>query len=177
MKFSEKTIKSQQIFDGKVFSVKKDIVKLVDDSEAIREVVVHNGGAGILAINEDKKVILVRQFRKGAEEETLEIPAGKLEVGEEPTECVKRELLEETGYFAKKIKSIGQFYPTPAYCTEKIHLFMATQIEKQNQKLDDGEFLEIVELDFDKAYNMVLSNEIKDAKTIIAILIAKNIVW
>lgn len=176
MNFFEKTVVSEEVFSGKVFSVKKETVLLPDDTKAYREVVIHSGGVGILPIDEDNNITLVKQFRKGAECETLEIPAGKLEKNENPIDCANRELLEETGFTSCNIKSLGEFYATPAYCSEVIHLFMATGLTYVGQKLDDGEFLELIQIPLDKAYDMVLSNEIKDAKTIIAILKAKSII-
>lgn len=175
MKFFEKTITSEDIFKGKVFSVKKETVKLPDDTNAYREVVIHPGGVGILPIDNNKNIILVRQFRKGAESEVLEIPAGKIELNESIESCAKRELLEETGYVSDNIKYLGEYFPTPAYCSEIIRIFLATDLKYIGQKLDEGEFLELVKLKFNDAYKMVLSNEIKDAKTVIAILKAKEI--
>lgn len=174
MKFFEKTITSDEIFKGKVFSVKKEIVLLPDNSKANREVVIHNGGVGVLPIDENKNILLVKQFRKGAEKVMLEIPAGKSEAGEDPEACAMRELLEETGYTSSKLTYLGNFYPTPAYCSELIHIYKAENLIFKGQKLDDGEFLELVTISIEDAYKMVLSNEITDAKTIIAILKAKE---
>lgn len=175
MSFSEKTISSKTIFEGRVFDVCSQQVLLDDNSKAYRELVIHNGGSGILAIDDDKNIFLVRQYRKGAEREMLEIPAGKLEVGEAPIDCAIRELGEEIGAEAKEVIPLGEFFPTPAYCSEKISIYLATQLTYHSQKLDKGEFLEIVKLKFDEAYNMVISGEIIDGKTIIAILKAKAI--
>lgn len=174
MKFEEKTIRSEEIFKGKIFTVKKDTVKLPDNSEASREVVTHHGGAGIIAVDDDRNILLVRQYRKGVEREVLEIPAGKLEKNEDPKKCCERELLEETGYAAGTITDLGKIYPTPAYCSEIIHIYMATDLIKKEQKLDSGEFLEVIKVKLDKAYDMVLSNKIRDAKTVVAVLKAKQ---
>lgn len=175
MNFFEKTITSDEIFRGKVFSVKKETVLLPDNSKANREVVIHNGGVGVLPIDENRNVILVKQFRKGAEKEMLEIPAGKSEPGEDPKTCALRELTEETGYTSSNLTYLGNFYPTPAYCSELIHIYKAEDLIFKGQKLDDGEFLKLITISLEDAYNMVLSNEIIDAKTIIAILKAKEI--
>lgn len=175
MTFTEKTISSDTIFKGRVFDVCRQTVRLDDNSEAGREVVVHNGGAGILAIDDNKNIFLVRQYRKGAEREMLEIPAGKLEKGENPKACAVRELREEIGAEAKNICFLSEFFPTPAYCSEKITVYLASELTMHEQKLDSGEFLEIIKMNFDEAYQKVMSGEIIDAKTIIAILKAKFI--
>ncbi len=175
MKFEEKTIKSEEIFRGKIFTVKKATVELPDKSQAFREVVIHHGGAGIIAIDSDKNILLVRQYRKGVEREVLEIPAGKLEENEDPKKCCERELLEETGYAAGEITDLGVIYPTPAYCSEITHIYMATDLIKKEQRLDSGEFLEVVRVKLDEAYDMVLSNKICDAKTVVAVLKAKQL--
>lgn len=175
MKFEEITISSEEIFKGKIFTVKKDIVKLPDNSEAYREIVAHSGGAGVIAVDEKRNITLVRQYRKGVEREVLEIPAGKLEENEDPIDCCKRELLEETGYIAEKITDLGKIYPTPAYCSEITYIYMATELKKEKQKLDPGEFLETVTLSLDEAYDMVMSNYISDAKTVVAIIKARQL--
>jgi len=173
MDFSEKTLKTKTVYEGRVFTVKSDIALLPDGNEANREVVLHNGGVGILAIDDNKKIKLVRQYRYGVECETLEIPAGKLEAGEDALDCAKRELLEETGYTAEKIEPLGVIYPTPAYCSEKISIFLATELTAHEQRLDDDEFLEVIEMHLDDAVEMVMKNEISDAKTVAALLKAK----
>lgn len=175
MAFSEKTISSDTVFCGKVFDICCQEVLLDDNTKAYREVVIHHGGAGILAVDEEKNVYLVRQYRKGAECEMLEIPAGKLEKGENPTECAVRELEEEIGAVASRVTFLCEFFPTPAYCSEKISVFLATGLTITTQHLDNGELLELVKLPFDKVFEMVMSGEITDAKTIISILKAKEI--
>lgn len=174
---TEKTIKSTQIYNGKVFCVRSDIALLCDNSHATRDVVLHNGGVGILAVDENKRITLVKQYRYGTSCQTLEIPAGKLEAGENPEECGKRELLEETGFTSENFVSLGEILPTPAYCSEIIHLYLATGLSKKSQQLDEGEFLDVITMDFDKAFNMVMKNEIRDAKTVTAILKAKNLLF
>lgn len=170
MKFSEKTLSSKTVYDGKIFEVCTQQVLLNDNSTAVRDVVIHHGGAGVLAIDSDNCVFLVRQYRKGAECEMLEIPAGKLEKGEDPEACAVRELREEIGAEAGNIQFLGSFFPTPAYCSEKIHIYFAADLSIKEQQLDKGEFLEVVKLPFKKAVDMAVSGEITDAKTIIALL-------
>lgn len=175
MNFTEKTIDSQLIFEGKVIRVKKDTVLLPDGREAGREIVGHPGGVAVIAITDDKNVVMVRQYRVAAQQVLLEVPAGKLEYGEDPKECGVRELEEETGYKAENITHLGEYFATPGYCEEKINIYMATGLTKTSQNLDDGEFLEVCKMPLDKLYDMVINNEIYDMKTAVAVLKAKQI--
>ena len=170
MNFNEKTISSKTVYKGRIFDVCSEQVLLDDNSTANRDVVIHHGGSGILALDSEKNVFLVKQYRKGAECEMLEIPAGKLEKGEEPKLCAIRELREEIGAEASKVDFLGEFFPTPAYCSEKISIYLASDLKFKDQRLDKGEFLEIVKLPFEKAFEMAMNGEITDAKTIIALL-------
>lgn len=170
MHLLEECISSEQKFDGKVFKVKLDKVKLENGKTAFREVVHHNGGVCILPVTENNEVIFVRQFRYPYMESILELPAGKLEVGEDPSEAGKRELLEETGCTCRKYTSLGKLYPSPGYVDEIIHLYLAEELEYNEQKLDEDEFLDIVKMPFDKAVEMVMNNEIHDSKSQVCIL-------
>lgn len=176
MNFSEKTLTSKTVYDGKIFTVKSDTASLMDGTTVNREIICHSGGVGVLAIDENQDVILVKQFRYGAQAETIEIPAGKFEADESPIDCAKRELLEETGYITKNIISLGTILPTPAYCSEKIYIYFAKDLISSEQSLDEGEFLEIIKIPFDTAYEMVQNGEITDAKTVVAILKAKDLI-
>lgn len=170
----EVTIKSEKIYEGKILNLKVDTVELPDKKYTKREIVEHSGGVGIVAITKEDKIILVNQYRQAISKEIFEIPAGKLEIGEEPRATALRELQEETGYSAKKLRYVNEFYPTPGYCTEKIHLFLADGLEPGEQSLDEHEYVEVIEIPFDEAYEKVLGGDIVDAKTIIAILLMKN---
>ncbi|MBR3714452.1 MAG: NUDIX hydrolase [Clostridia bacterium] len=170
MELTEKTLHSETIFEGKVITVKKLSVRLPDGKEGYREIVEHNGGVCIAPLTEDNKLIFVRQFRAPYQEETLEIPAGKLEKGEDHSEAWKRELKEETGCTARKYEYLGITYPTPGYCGEKLYLYLAKELTKSSQDLDDDEFLNVEEIEIEKALEMVMSGEIKDSKTQIAVL-------
>lgn len=175
MELSEKRIGRQIIFEGRVFSVAKDKSQLADGSVADRELVLHNGGAGILPVDADGNITLVRQYRCGAEGILLEICAGKMEKGEDPKECAIRELSEELGFEAQKVVSLGYLDPTPAYCGEKTHIFLATGLVKKTAHLDAGEFLETVTMPLETAVQMIMRGEITDAKTQIAVLKAERI--
>jgi len=170
MKLIEKTLSSEVIYDGRVVHLVKDIVLLENGKKAVREVVKHPGGVCVLALTDDKNVVMVRQFRYAHQMTMLEIPAGKLEPGEVPESCGIRELQEETGYKADSFEFFGKLIPTPAYVGEVIHIYLARGLRKSEQRLDDDEFLEVLEVPFEKAVKMALDGEIQDAKTQSALL-------
>ena len=170
MDIEEKRIDGKCVYDGKIFRIIVDRVELPNGRTSTREVVCHHGGVAILPITEKNEVIMVKQFRYPYMEAILEIPAGKLNKGEDPFTAGKRELREETGAVAKKYENLGVMYPSPGYTSEKISLYAATGLEFFEQNLDDDEFLNVVRMPFDEALNMVLSGEITDGKTQIAIL-------
>lgn len=170
MNFIEKTIKENYIYKGKIINLRKDDIVLTDGNNAIREIVEHPGGVGIIAINDKNEVALVNQFRYPYKKVILEIPAGKKDSKiEKPVECAIRELKEETGIEAKKYIFLGNIYPTPGYCEEIIDIFLAIDLTYGECKLDEDEFLEVKYIDIDKVVSMIMKNEICDAKTIIGI--------
>lgn len=176
MDFTEKTISTREIYKGRIVHLVEDTVVLPGGGTAGRELVLHNGGVGVIAVDENKNVLMVRQFRKPYDEMVLEIPAGKLEKGEEPLPAGKRELSEETGYDAEEYTFLGKFYPTPGYCSEIIHLYLARGLSFVGQHLDPDEFVEVEKIPLEKLVQMVMDNEIPDGKTAIAILKADKIV-
>ena len=165
----EKTVKEQTIYDGKILKLNRDEVLLENGEKAIREVIHHSGGAGVLAIDNDENLYLVKQFRYPYHEEMLEIPAGKLAPGEDPLTCAKRELEEETGMTADKWESLGEYRPTPGYTDEKLYIFLATKLKNGSQRLDEDEFLDVIKCDLFHAVKLIERGEITDAKTVIAI--------
>jgi len=173
MSLTEKTLSTQSIYQGKIIDVYKDEVELPNGNRASREVVRHPGGVGVCALTDGGEVYLVKQYRYPHKKALLEIPAGKLERGENPLECGKRELLEETGCTAKEFISLGTVLPTPAYCEEVIHIYLAKGLTFAAQNLDADEFLEVVKMPFTQAVDMIMSGEIADAKTCAAILKVK----
>ncbi len=173
MDMTEKILSSRTMFEGKIFSVHVDSVELPDGRKSTREIVEHHGGVGIIAVDENKDVFVVKQYRVAFSDVLMEIPAGKLNEGEDPYECGIRELEEETGCRADKIVHLGEYFPSPGYCHEKINIYLATGLHYFGQHLDEGEFLEVEKIPLDTLYDMVMDNKISDAKTAIAILKAK----
>ena len=170
MKLTEKTITSKSIFEGKVLHVKLDEVELENGERAMREVVEHPGGVCVAALTENRELLFVRQFRYPYKEIVLELPAGKLEKGQNPLENGKRELLEETGAIGREYATLGQLYPSPGYTGEIIHLYFCRIDHWERQQLDDDEFLNVERIPLDEAVKMVLNNQIPDAKTQVAVL-------
>lgn len=172
----EKTISSDRIYTGKVISLKVDTVEIENKGYQKREIVEHQGAVAIVALTDDDKVVLIKQFRKPIEQVIWEIPAGKLEIGETPKECAIRELKEETGYSAKNIKLIHKFFTSSGFSNQKIYIFLATGLTKGEHKFDEDEIIEKYEIDINEARNMIIKNEIEDAKTAIGILLAKELI-
>ena len=170
MAHTETTLNSQTIFSGRIIEVKKDDIQLENGKKSIREVVVHHGGVCVAAIDQEDRLLLVRQFRYPYGKELLELPAGKLEKGEDPFEAVKREQMEETGTTGENYISLGNLYPSPGYCGEIIRIWACRVAQKGEIHLDEDEFLEVERIPLDKAVEMVLNNEIPDSKTQVGIL-------
>ncbi len=172
----EKKISGEQIFDGIVVKLYRDKVILEDGTEAVREVIKHPGGVCVLPLDGDGNIYMVKQFRYPFGRVLLEVPAGKKEPGEEPLECGLRELGEEIGAVAKNVTPLGKLYPTVAYDTETIWMYLAEELSfSGGQSLDPEEFIDVVKLPFDEAYAMVLRDEIPDAKTQLAIMKAREV--
>ncbi len=172
MDFEEKTMKSEKIYEGKIINLRIDTVELPDKKYSKREIVEHPGAVGILQITDDGCLILVKQFRKSVEKALLEIPAGKIEVNEEPKETGLRELAEETGYKANKMEYLFEFYTSPGFSNEKIYLFLATDLEKGEINPESDEYIKVEKYKIDDLMDMVLRGEINDGKTIVAIFYA-----
>lgn len=170
MIFEEKTMKSEKIYEGRIINVKIDTIELPNKKYSKREIVEHPGAVGIVPITANGEIILVRQFRKAVEKALLEIPAGRLETDEEPSQCAIRELKEETGYTAKNIKKMFEFYSAPGFSTEKIYVYLAQDIIKGAPQPDEGEYIEVIKMPLEEALEKVRTGEIRDSKTIIAIL-------
>lgn len=170
MKLHEETVSSEVLYDGKIICVKKDKARLENGRIVTRELVSHPGGVCIVALNDQDQVYMVRQFRYPYHRVLLELPAGKLEPGEDPLECGKRELEEETGMTAASYENLGDFYPTVGYVDEVLYTYLATGLTKTAQHLDENEFLDVELIPLEKLYRMVMNGEIQDGKTQTAIL-------
>jgi len=170
----EKTVSSDRVYEGRVLNLRVDTVQLDESKTTRREIVEHRGAVALVPMDADGSVLLVRQFRKAVERVMLEIPAGTLEIGEDPLQCAQRELEEETGYRAANIRQIGGFYPSPGYCTEYIHIFLATGLTPSPRRGDDDEDIEVEVVPFFKALEMIDRGEICDGKSIIGLLTLKS---
>ncbi len=169
MEQREIKLNSKKIYEGKIIHVELDEVLCPNGNKSFREIVRHNGGACILGITKDDKIILEKQYRYAYDEILYEIPAGKLELNENPIEAAKREFEEETGYHPNNMFSLGQVYPTVGYCSEILHLFYTDDFVKTKTNLDDDEIIIIEEISFEQVLKMIKTGIIKDAKTICAI--------
>ncbi|WP_422486724.1 NUDIX hydrolase [Gudongella sp. DL1XJH-153] len=169
MTYEEKTMKCDRIYEGKILNLRIDTVELPDKKYSKREIVEHPGGVGIVALTEDKKILLVRQYRKATDKVLLELPAGKLEVNEEPKETAYRELKEETGYTTEKLEYLLEFYTSPGFSSEKLYLFYGENVQPGEQKLESGEFIDVESYTLEEVKKLLRRGEIMDAKTIIGI--------
>ena len=173
MIFEEKTVSSKIVYEGPVFKVRQHMVETCGGMSQ-RDIVEHSGGAIMVAVTDDGKVLMERQYRKALEQVLYELPAGKADPGEEPEVTAVRELKEETGYTAEEVKHLVSFYPTCGYSNEYLHIYICRGLTKGETSWDDTECMDIMEIDAEELLSMIMSNEIKDSKTIIGILYAKQ---
>ena len=173
MTLEEKTVSSQTLFEGRIVRLRVDQIALPDGRPAVREVVEHPGGVCVLALEEGNTVPLVRQYRYPLGRTMLELPAGKLEPGEDPRPAAVRELGEEVGWEPGTLTDLGTTYVSPGFCTEKLHLYLAQNLRAVPLHPDEDEFLDIVRLPFGELFRMVMSGEIDDGKTVAATLKTK----
>lgn len=171
----EQTVSSEMIYQGKIISLRRDKVKLPNGAQSYREVVVHRGAIAVVPVLEGSTVVMVRQFRQPAGQVLLEIPAGTLELDEEPVCCAERELQEEIGYKPGKLRLLFSSYLAPGYSSEMLHTFLAEELTISRVENDEDEFIETVNLPLDRAVEMVLAGQIKDAKTICGVLAAERL--
>lgn len=170
MDLTEKPVKQDYIYKGKIVNLRIDDALLPNGTTAKREIVEHPGGVCVAALTDNNELMFVEQFRYPYFEVVLELPAGKLEYGEDPFEAGKRELREETGATASEYEDLGKLYPTPGYCGEIIHMYLAKNLSFGEQDLDSDEFLEVKKIPLEKAFQMVMNNEIRDSKTQVGIV-------
>ncbi len=168
--------KSENIFNGHVFDIKVDHIVYDSGNPGVREVVVHSGGAVVVAITDEGKIILVKQYRYPFDEWIIELPAGKLEKDEDPLDCATRELTEETGYSSDSINYLGRIYTSPGFSSEILYIYSATNLKPGNHNREEGEQgMEIFEVTLDEANEMISSGKIVDGKTISGIHFYQNL--
>lgn len=168
----ERELERQEIYRGSIFTLTGHRVRLEDGGESRRDVINHHGGSCVAALDGEGNILLVRQYRFAAGQELLELPAGKLEPGEDPEKAAARELEEETGYTAERLIKRTELLPTPAYCTERIYLYEGIGLtRKGGQRLDRDEFIDLAAIPLEKALEMVLSGQLPDAKTQVGVLL------
>jgi len=170
-----KLTNSKTLFEGKVFNLIVDEIEYESGNKGIREVAVHPGGAVVVPITIEGKLVMVTQFRYPFQTTLLEFPAGKLDMDENPLDCAVRELQEETGYKAAKVNKLGKIYTAPGYCTETLHIYVAQELKKGDHKREEGEYgMEIYEFDIVEIEDKIRYGEIIDAKTICAVYLLKS---
>ena len=174
MDLTERTIDVENIYKGSIISLEKLTIQFSNGRTATRDIIRHPGAAMVIPVTEDGCVLMVRQFRKPVEMVCLEMPAGKLDKGEDPLECAKRELEEETGYKAKDIKHILSTNTAVGFSDEIIHIYLATGLEEGKANPDEDEYLEVEKIKIDDLINMIFQGKINDAKTIIGAFIAQK---
>jgi ADP-ribose pyrophosphatase len=166
----EKTISSQRIYDGRAVNLRVDTVEKPNGKTTTREIVEHSDCVAVVVLDSKNKIILVRQYRKAAGKSLLEIPAGGIDPGEQPIASVRRELQEEIGYLPNKIDKLGGFYSAPGYCTEYLHLYLATHLTPSRREAEDTEDIEVVRVPLSHIPQLIASGEICDSKSIAGLL-------
>ena len=170
MHLEEKTLTSETVYEGPIFTITHDTVELENGKTAVRDVLLHHGGVCVLPITDNNEVLLVKQLRYPFRTVTVEAPAGKLEKGEDHAECGRRELLEETGCTCSEYTFLGQMLPTPAYNSEITYMYLARGLSFDKQSLDPDEFLDVVKMPLSEALSLVMDGTIRDGKTQIVLL-------
>jgi len=173
---TERTLSSRLVYEGRLVRLRVDEVALRSGRRTAREVVEARGAVGIVALDDEGRVLLVRQFRRPAGRELWEIPAGTLESGEAPVDCARRELAEETGFRAQEFRPLVGFYTSPGFCDEWLHLFLAVGLSPGEQAPEDDESIQVARIPLAEALSMIRAGEICDAKTIVGLLLAAGVV-
>ena len=167
----EETLSSREVYSGRVVRLRVDDVSLPDGRKTSREIVEHADCVAVVPIDAEGNVLMVKQFRKPVEKDLLEIPAGGIDPGEEPQDAVRREMREETGYLPKKVKKLGGFYASPGYCTEYLHLYLATELIPDSLHAEDSDSIELVRVPINEVAGLIYNGDISDAKSIAGLLI------
>jgi len=171
MVVEEKTLSSEMIYEGAILNLRKDKVTVKEGRTSYREIVEHDGGVIILGVTPEGKIPMIRQYRKPAEQVMFELPAGKLEKGEDITEAALREFKEETGYTADSIRLVSSFYPTVGYSEEVLHIFFAEDLSAGDTEFDDNESIDIELCDPEELFRQIDAGEMNDGKTMLALLL------
>lgn len=174
MNYEEKTMKTEKIYEGKILNLRIDTVELPDKKYSKREIVEHPGAVAIVALTEENEIVLVKQYRKAVERVLLEVPAGKLEIGEEPKETAIRELKEETGFKSNRIEYLLEFYSSPGFSNEKIYLFLADGLVEGEAQPEKDEYIEVTKVKLDDLIDKIFKGEILDSKTIVGAFTVKD---
>jgi len=169
----ERTIKSKRIYSGSLLGLRKDTVKLATGRISTREICEHPGAVAVIALTSKKEIVLIRQYRKPAERVLLEIPAGIFKAGEKLAEAARRELEEETGFYARRVRKCFSVFISPGYSTEELHYFLATDLKKTAQRYEEDEHIEVAVMPIAKAWRMVEQGKVRDNKTVVGITIAR----
>ncbi len=167
----EKTLSSRLVYEGRAVRLRVDTVRMPSGRETTREIVEHSDCVAIIAIDDKDNILLVNQFRKPVEKELLEIPAGGIELGEDPVDCVRRELREETGFLPQKVERLGGFYSSPGYCTEYLYLYLATDLVHSPLQAEDTDSIRLIPVPLVQIPGLISSGSICDAKSIAGLLI------
>jgi len=167
-------LRSETLLKGRAFLIRRDYLKTPDGRETKFDIIEHGGSVILVPVDENGRLLFVRQYRHAAGGDLLELPAGTLENGEDPALCAERELREETGFAADRIEKIGDFYLAPGYSTEFMHVYLARELRPAPLEADEDEFLSVEALPLDTALQMALRGEIPDAKSLAALLLAQS---
>ena len=174
MIIEEKTLSSERIYEGAILNLRRDTVTVKEGRTSYREIVEHNGGVIILGVTKDGRIPMIKQYRKAAEQVMFELPAGKLEKGEDPAEAALREFKEETGYTAERIRRIASFFPTVGYSEEVLHIFFAEGLSEGETDFDDNESIDIELHDPEELFRQIDAGEMNDGKTMLALLLYRT---
>ena len=166
----EKLLSSEEIFLGRAVNLRIDTIEKISGQVTTREIVEHSDCIAVVPVDDEGRIVMVKQFRRPANKMLLEIPAGGVEDGEDPEDCVRRELQEEIGYIPGKLQKLGGFYAAPGYCTEYLHLFLATHLTESRLTAEDTDEIEVLRFTVPEILAMIDSGEICDAKSIAGLL-------